>query len=279
MPKFKKKSSEKFVLPLVPKVSFLVSKLSEKLSFLKWLDPFTYVDIFIMPQVKKVTTNEYVEMLVNIFFALIFAFAIYSLLGIIFNTATPLVIVYSASMENTFFRGDVMALTKANTSDNYGEEVFLNSSIKGVAVLEYATPIYSEGKLTSITFKDSNNLVKEVPLTQKGNVIVYSAFPSGLPIIHRGIVKINATDGVFVLTKGDNMATNSTFDQDCGKITPEFNIPEKPCISFYANKVDDLVGKTFFMIPKVGCVKLWLLDDLFSLILKGTLPTDFKGIC
>jgi len=279
MPKFKKKNSDKFVLPFFPAISLFLAKLGEKFSFLKWFDPFTYVDIFIMPKVKKITNNEYVEMGVNIFFALIFAFAIYSLLGIIFGTATPLVIVYSASMENTFFRGDVMALGRANVNDNFGEEITLNRSINGVQTIDYVTPNYSLGKLVSLTFKDLNGETKEVPLVQTGNVVVYPAFPSGLPIIHRGIVKINAIDGVFVLTKGDNMVTNPTFDQDCGKITPELNLPQKPCISFYANKVDKLVGKTFFMIPKVGCVKLWLLDDLFSLILTGSLPRDFTGFC
>ncbi|MFA6064688.1 MAG: hypothetical protein WCW44_00185 [archaeon] len=279
MPKFKKKSSDKFVLPFFKEISLLLAKIGEKFSFLKWFDPFTYVDIFVMPRVKKVTTNEYVEMGVNIFFALIFAFAIYSLLGIIFGTQTPLVIVYSASMENTFFRGDVMALTRANVSDNFGEEVFLTRSIGEVPTIDYVTPNYSLGRLISLTFKDSNGATQEVLLAHNGNVVVYPAFPSGLPIIHRGIVKINANDGVFILTKGDNMSTNPTFDQDCGNITPELNLSQKPCISFYANKVDNLVGKTFFMVPKVGCVKLWLLDDLFSLIQTGALPRDFTGFC
>jgi hypothetical protein len=108
---------------------------------------------------------------------------------------------------------------------------------------------------------------------------VYSAFPSGLPIIHRAIVKIVANDGNFILTKGDNSLTNPTFDQDCGNVNDAFEKSDKPCITFYPIQVSELHGRTFFAIPKVGCVKLWLVDDLMSLISIGSLPHDFKGIC
>ncbi|MBT4596721.1 MAG: hypothetical protein HOC95_01970, partial [Candidatus Diapherotrites archaeon] len=53
----------------------------EKLAFLSWLDPFTYVDNYVMPHVKKKTDSKIVEGIINIFFAAIFAFIVYTLLG------------------------------------------------------------------------------------------------------------------------------------------------------------------------------------------------------
>ena len=256
------------------------SSISEKFSFLKWLDPFTYVDLFVMPRVKKVTTNSTVEFLVNIFFALLFAWIIYTLLGLIFGSATPLVIVYSSSMENTFFRGDVMALSFARSSNDLAQVVTLDREIKNVPVNEFVSNITYEGsKLKSLTFNCGVNCTKEIVPNTSGNVVVYSAFPSGLPIIHRAIVLISANDGNFILTKGDNSLTNPTFDQDCGKVVPELNATQKPCITLYPVPVSELQGKSFFKIPLVGCVKLWLMDDLFSIISTGSVPRDFKGIC
>ena len=260
-------------------LSSAVSKIKHKFSFLRWLDPFTYVDLFVMPQVKKVTQNQLVEFLVNVFFALLFAWIIYTLLGAIFGTSTPLVIVYSASMENTFFRGDVMALGKVSSADYFGPTVFLNKEIKNIAVSEFVSPIYEGGKISSLMILCDGNCLAEIKPDSKGNVIVYPAYPSGMPIIHRTIALLVARDGNFVLTKGDNMLTNPTYDQDCGKIVSEFNSPQKPCITFYAIPIEQIQGKTFFMIPKIGCVKLWLVDDLFSVVSTGRLPSDFKGIC
>jgi len=273
------KPKEKKENTFLKNASGVYLKVKEKFSFLKWFDPFTYVDLWVMPKIKKVTTNEYVEMAVNIFFALFFAWAIYTLLGLIFQTATPLVIVYSASMENTFARGDVMALMKVNEVDNFGEVVFLDRSVKGVAVNQFVTPVYENSKIKELIFKKGDGSTTSITPNTSGNVVVYSAFPSGLPIIHRSIVKIVATDGNFILTKGDNSLTNPTFDQDCGNINDAFEKPDKPCITFYPIQISELHGRTFFAVPKVGCVKLWLVDDLMSLLSNGSLPRDFKGIC
>ena len=245
-----------------------------KFSFLKWVDPFTYVDLWVIPKVKRITNSSAVEFIVNAAFALLFAWIIYSVLGLAFGTASPLVIVFSGSMEPTLYRGDVMGLSKASALDNFGAEVTINRNISGVPVIDYANPSYSASGLDSIYFKDANILV---PYVKSGNIVVYNSYPYNLPIIHRAIVKIHASDGDFVLTKGDNALTNTTFDADCGKVSGTQS--QKPCITFFAVRVSDLQGKAFFTIPKVGCIKLWLFDDLSSLIATGSLPRDFKGIC
>ena len=258
-----------------PSFSEKIGKKFPFLRYLKWLDPFTYVDIFVMPRVKKVTNSGAIEMGVNVVFAFLFAAAVYFVLGLLFGSTTPLVIVYSASMENTFFRGDVMGLSSLNTGAFFGPEVFLDQEIKGVPTYNFLTPKYLNGKLDSLVF--SNGV--EIKYETKGEVIVYPAYPSGLPIIHRTVAKINAKDGVFFITKGDNSITNPTFDQDCGGIDELRMATQKPCITFYAVPISSVQGVAFFTIPKAGCIKLWLLDDLSSLIGAGHLPSDFKGIC
>ena len=257
------------------KVSVAFSSVKSKLSFLRWLDPFRYVDLFVMPRVKKVTKSETVELVVNVLFAFLFAFILFAVLGVLFGTASPLVIVYSASMENTLFRGDVMGLSAANAGSYFGPTVIVKQNIANIPVSSYVTPTYSNGSLTSIQFPNNQSINYE----KNGSIVVYTAYPSGLPIIHRSIVKIQALDGNFILTKGDNALTNVTFDADCGNIDQLRLVSQKGCITFYAIPVDKLQGVAFFNIPKVGCIKLWLFDDLLSLISKGKLPSDFRGIC
>jgi signal peptidase I len=243
-------------------------------SKLKWLDPFTYVDLFVMPKVKQITDSSIVETFVNVFFAGLFALVVYLLLGALFGTTSPLVIVYSASMENNVFRGDVIALTKANAQMNFGQEITINQNIKNMPVESFIQPEYVNGYLSKLIFNTG-----EIIPNKTGSIIVYNSYPTQLPIIHRTIVKINALDGEFVLTKGDNDLTNPTYDQDCGKIDQLRNKSTKNCITFYAIPIEEIEGVAFGQIPKIGCVKLWLFDDLISLISNGKLPADFRGVC
>jgi len=262
MAKFKQKS-EKEKQP---------SKVMEKL---KWFGPFTYVDLFVMPQVKKISASKKVEFIVNVLFAALFAGIIYLLLGFLFGSSSPLVIVYSASMETTFYRGDVMGLTGLNQNMPLGKEITLNKNILNVPVSEYANPQYENGQLKSIVFSNGQEIFPD----ESSAVIVYPSYPMRIPIIHRTIVKITALDGTFVLTKGDNEKTNFTYDQDCGAIDYYNTKSEKPCITFFAIPIKDIQGVSFFEIPKVGCLKLWIVDDLVSLLATGKLPRDFQGIC
>jgi signal peptidase I len=250
-------------------------KIRKKLASLKWLDPFTYVDIFFMPHVKKITQSKLVEDLVNLFFAAFFAVALYVILGFAFGTSAPLMIVYSGSMENTLFRGDIAMLRGANADSVFAQEISLDKSLSGVPVFDYASIHYDLEKkvIDYIEFFDGQKIFPN----KTGSIVVYNAYPMNIPIIHRAVVKVRANDGVFVLTKGDNDSTNPTIDQDCGKII--LNRSEKPCITFYAIDVKSLQGSDFFTIPKLGCVKLWVIDNPLSLITTGKMPSDFRGYC
>lgn len=282
----KKKDSDNFFSLIKNKIC----SIKNKLSFLSFLDPFTYVDLWVMPFVKKQTNNSQIaEFLVNLFFAFVFALSLYFLLGFLFNSASPLVIVYSASMEPFFFRGDIIALGGINEEDYFGEEIIFQDSIKvrNIPTVDYATPIYSNSStpsLEKIVFNCGENCVKELVPTKEGTVIVYPAINPltpihNIPIIHRSIAKIVSSDGNFVLTKGDNYLTNPTFDADCGGVNTELGFSQKNCITLYAIPVESIQGKAFFKIPFLGCFKLWLVDDLSSLLFTQKLPSDFRGIC
>lgn len=276
MVKFNRKETKKIYFSKTKdKAKSFFVHVKKKLSFLKWLDPFHYVDLFIMPQVKKVTKNEFIELIVNVIFAAIFAYIFYSILALLFGVASPLVIVYSASMEPNLYRGDIIGLTKYGGQMNFGEEIILDKSIKNIAASEYVSAKFLDGNFYSIVFSNG----KEVVYNKNSRIIVYNSFPVKIPVIHRSIVKIKANDGEFVLTKGDNTLTNITFDQDCGKVNTLIPASEKNCITFYAIPIEEIQGVAFFNIPKLGCVKLWLVDDLLSIIYTGSLPKDFRGIC
>lgn len=261
-----------------------------KLAFLSFLDPFTYVDLWVMPIVDRYTNrSKTAQFFVNILFAFIFAFLAYSLLSIIFGSSSPLVIVYSASMEPTFFRGDVMALGRVSDSDYFGPEIRILeiNNIARTPTKDYATPIYSDSTtmlLEKINFICDGNCLSTIVPDQNGIVVVYPAFnPNSsihnFPIIHRSIAKIISSDGNFILTKGDNSLTNPTFDSDCGEINTELNLSQNACITLYAVPIDSLQGKAFFRIPLVGCFKLWIVDNLSSLVFTKKLPSDFRGVC
>ncbi len=269
MVKFKSKKDESKNMKLIKNN---LSILKEKL---KWLDPFTYVDLFIMPKVKKINDSQIVETIVNILFAAIFAFLIYIILGGLFGTASPLVIVYSASMEPNLQRGDVIALRSASENDYFGPVIIIDESLESKNPVDFLTPVYENNQLSKIIFKNTKEIIPQID----ASIVVYNSYPSNLPIIHRSIVKIVANDANYILTKGDNYITNPTFDQDCGRIDELRGISEKNCITFNPIKVSEIEGIAFFRAPILGCVKLWLVDDLSSIILNGRLPKDFSGIC
>ena len=87
---------------------------------LKYLDPFTYVDMGLEKvypvKEKKTFTQEIVYDLVYVISAFVFAFIIYSIIGFALQTNSPMVIVMSASMQDVYFRGDIVALHGAEVS-------------------------------------------------------------------------------------------------------------------------------------------------------------------
>ncbi|MDD3159482.1 MAG: S26 family signal peptidase [Candidatus ainarchaeum sp.] len=252
----------------------ILSNFFSLFSFLKYIDPFYYFDLIILPILQKIFgKNQTIEFIANLIYALICALLFYTLLIFLFNSSSPLVIVYSASMHPTLYRGDVIGLTNNNSNAYFGEVVTLNKSINQIFAKDYVTGQYnSSSQLEKLVF-DKNIAI--TPNTN-GQIVVYNSYPYGIPIIHRSIAQIVALDGNFLITKGDNIETNKQFDQDCvldnqGKI--------HNCLTVYAINKKDIVGSSFFKIPLIGCIKLWIFDDLPALITTSKLPSDFGPYC
>ena len=243
-------------------------KIKQKFSFLKWLDPFHYVDRFLMPRVNP-NDNEMISWIVYIVRAFVFAYLIYFFMGVILNTETPMVIVVSGSMEPVYYRGDVIVLVGINSKNLNAPELNLNrSTLKSTPLDEFAYANYVEDK---ISFENG----AEFPFSGNSDIVVYFSDLKEQQIIHRVIAKINVSDGSYVITKGDN---NPIIDQECGTLLPG-HFPSSNCISPYPIPVSELYGKAVLRIPAIGCIKLWLFDDLSSILTAGKLPTDFKGVC
>lgn len=239
---------------------------------LKWLDPFTYVDRLVMPAVNP-SNNGIVSWLVYIVFSFVFAWLLYSGLGFLLGTASPIVVVVSPSMEPVYFRGDAIVLAKATPESISAEEVFLDAkSLRNTFFSEIGKIEFEGYQAKTISFLDSS----KIPVKKDGSIVVYFSQWRSQPIIHRAVAKIHAGDGVYVLTKGDSL-NNSTIDQDCGRIAS--GMPEKDCITLYPLQVSELQGQALLRIPVVGCIKLWVLDNTLSLLQERRLPQYFNGIC
>jgi len=237
-----------------------------KLGFLKYLDPFHYVDLFVMPIVNP-DENESISWIVYIVSAFVFAVAIYSILGLMLGTTSPMVIVVSGSMEPVYYRGDVIVLQGVNSDTLLAQDVKMSiSTLENTPYNQIATTNYLTEE---INFKDEIT----VPFSTNNDIVVYFSDLRQQPIIHRVMAKIHAQDGYYVITKGDN---NNVIDQECGNIIPG-RAPN--CISLYPVPVSELDGKAVLKIPMVGCVKLWLFDNLGSIITTGKLPENYRGIC
>ncbi len=236
---------------------------------LKWLDPFTYVDLYLMPRVNP-KENEAIGWVVYLASAFIFAWLIYTGLGLLLGTQSPMMIVVSASMEPLYHRGDIIILHGTTAEGLDGPVVELGMpSLQERELASFASPSYSGRQIQSIEFDSGQSL----EITQEGSVVVYWSTHLRKPVVHRTVAKLHAGDGWYVLTKGDS-EQNSTVDQDCGQILN--GRPQKDCIELYPVPIENLQGKSFLHIPLVGCVKLWLLDDLGSLLSTGKLPAEFK---
>ena len=222
---------------------------------LKWLDPFTYVDLYVMPIINP-GKNKVIETVVDIFFAFLFAFILYNFIFVfILGTSAPLVIVYSGSMEPVLYRGDVVVLKGTNQIDV--AEVNVDFPVGNRLVSEYAEFGYAQTEkgLRQAAIKINN---KEYLFDSSGPIVVYNSALRHQDIIHRAVLKLNAPDGAFLITFGDN---NPVIDEDCRQTPSGYN-----CISLYPVPVKSLIGEYVFHIPFIGHLKLILLDDLPKLI-------------
>lgn len=234
---------------------------------LKWLDPFTYVDKYIMPIVNP-NRSETIGFVVDVFFAALFAFILYNLLGLLLSTSAPIVIVVSGSMESVLYRGDIVILQGVKIEDISAPHVIVDEAfLDSRPFKEYASTTCADknsgGQKNCSEFGGKNPRTYDtvsidfhngfsIPITESGDIIVYNSTVSGEPVIHRAVAKIEALDKTVILTKGDS-ELNPLIDQQAG-------------ITRGAITQSQVQGRALFKIPLLGYVKLIIFDDLPALI-------------
>ncbi|MFH1780190.1 MAG: hypothetical protein ABH803_03555 [Candidatus Micrarchaeota archaeon] len=170
--------------------------------------------------------------------ALGFALGAWFLLSFLLNTSSPLNVVTSCSMLPNLYRGDMIIL---QGGDYTLPEINVNQPISEVKIMLNKTKclIGSKESLCTTSLLIDGKTFDAKP--SSNDVLVFEPTPKkyGL-IIHRGMLKINALDGSFYLTKGDN---NPVIDQES---------------TFELVKEKEVVGRVLFKIPLLGYVKLLL---------------------
>ncbi|MDO8538333.1 MAG: hypothetical protein Q7S21_05600 [archaeon] len=241
--------------------------IKESFAFLKWIDPFTYVEIalrkFHPKKSKPSFADEAIDWIVYLISALVFAYLIYAIFGLILNTNAPMVIVVSGSMEPVYFRGDVVVLQGKNIEKIQGQEVVVNENLAGKHFDEFASPIRGRVDDNFETIAVEFNNGKRIDLNEKGDIIVYFSAERAEPIIHRVVAKIQANDGIFFLTKGDSV-NNPFLDEEVCGILPDST--KAYCVTPYPIKAEEVQGTALFKIPWIGYVKLLFFDDIPRLL-------------
>lgn len=242
-----------------------VQKKSSPPSFWEKLDPFYYVDAHLMP-ILNPWDNAALSWIIYLAFSFIFAFALYSGIGFLLQTASPLVIVVSGSMLPTMARGDVVLLHGVSGAELNVQEVVLDGVDVSKTSLQDLATIQSLGNgVWQLTFKSTNQSI-QIPKQGTSDIVVYVSKQRGIEIIHRAVAKIRSNGKYYLLTKGDN---NLSLDQDCGKVDeaiPGLISTQKLCPSPYPISMELVKGKALGWLPYVGYVKLFLFDDLPSLL-------------
>ncbi len=230
-------------------------------SFLDYIDPFTYLDMLLYNTLgePKSIGKKILFWIIYIAYAFLIAYILYTLLGIIFGSAMPLATVVSGSMEPSFYRGDVVILGRTNNI--HAQIITTNQDIakkdlSWFSEMTYKTNEYGLDEVDTITIDNQTINLNDVK-KNKNSVVVYTSNLKGIPIIHRVVAIIDANDGTFVITKGDNSKTNRYIDQDC-EVSAFTGYATRGCLNLYPVNKDDLLGKKIGKIPYIGYVKLFL---------------------
>ena len=249
---------------------------SKKPTFWDKLDPFYYVDKYLMPKINP-SNNEIFSWIIYLVFSFIFAFALYNGIGFLLQTASPLVIVVSGSMLPTMARGDIVLLHGITGEELNAPEVVLDGiDVANTSLEELASLQSRENGDWLLTFNQTNQSIL-IPKKGATDIVVYVSTQRGIEIIHRTVVKIKSGNQYFLLTKGDN---NLALDQDCGRVSenvPGYITSDKFCPSPYPIPLSMVKGKALGWIPLIGYVKLILFDDIPALISgRTTTPSIFS---
>lgn len=221
----------------------------------KWVDPFTYLDMFLLkilgePKTFLIKTIYWIAYIV---FAFVCAYLIYIILGFILGVNMPLAVVVSHSMIPNLHRGDVVVIANAKNLDTTIIEIdkdIRNKDLKDFAEITYIKNEYGLEQVESITIDDVKINMDDI---LDNDIVVYTSNVQNKDIVHRLVVLIKANDGEFILTKGDNNKTNRLIDQDCNIVN---GIAKNNCLNKYPTPINKVKGKIISRIPYIGYIKL-----------------------
>lgn len=233
-------------------------KFKEKI---KYLDPYTYLDNFLLKTFGKPKRLEIkiIHWVFYLVYSFILAFIIYKALSLFLGTALPLATVVSGSMEPSFYRGDIVIIKSAKNISAQTitiDENIKNKNISDFLKMEYSLNEYNNYEVEKIIIDQKTIDIKDIA-KNKNSVVVYKSNITGRDIIHRVALVIHANDGTFVLTKGDNPKTNYIIDQDC---IINKNYIVNGCLHAYPIEQKDLLGKKIGKIPFIGYLKLFFFN-------------------
>jgi len=185
------------------------------------------------------------------------------ILPAILGTSSPGVVVASCSEKGYLNIGDILVVQGTSIQNINAPEVVVDN-------YQGFTPILDKnGEVTEIIVGD-----KQVSLNRSNDIIVYSAYPSGVQIIHRVFVKIKTSDGYLLLTKGD---ANNLLDQmtQTGESCIDENIG---CISTPITQRMLIGKKVLIPVPLLGHVKLFFCDLTLGKLCDGhsNLGTNYQ---
>ena len=210
---------------------------------------------------KKIDANQEVKDWAVSF--LVAAVLYFIILPAILGTSSPGVVVASCSERGYLNIGDILVVQGISIKDIKAPTVEVDKFTDFIPIPN------DNGEITQIVVSG-----KAVSLDRSNDIIVYSAYPSGVQIIHRAFAKIKAGNGYFLLTKGD---ANSLLDQmtQTGDVCIDENIG---CISTSISQ-NMLVGRQVLIpIPLLGHVKLFFCDLTLGKICDGhsNLGTNYQ---
>ncbi len=244
-------------------------------------------------------TQNWTELLGSIAIAL----GAWVALSLLLNTTSPINIITSCSMLPQYERGDLIFLNAADLNTPVIQiphglknaqyepaEVNINGqtvariyqpSVDGQPLFQPRFSTCSRKPLDSaqsaqdqVCLKDIQLQGQTIPILESPDVIVFDSGPAGL-IIHRAFAVLNATDGAYLLTKGDN---NNFLDQQSGfQLIPYktagrvlVNLPFLGALAWRDNGEGQsglqllqesqvpVKGKVALRIPYIGYIKLLL---------------------
>jgi len=186
------------------------------------------------------------------------------ILPLILGTYPPAVVVQTCSMAGTYNVGDIAVMMGTSFDGIHAPEVSASSltySIVPNNISEQATELIFPGG-------------QDVPVTTKGDVVLYISPTSGEQIIHRAIAKVVTPSGRYIITKGDANTIPDSAKIECAEWVKEAGglrcTKIKSTISSICTDADrgypgclgtpipesKVLGKAVFTIPLLGHVKM-----------------------